>query len=374
MIKCFPNQQSYLESSGMKRSSNLELYRIIVMLLIVAHHYVVSSGLTLQDGPIVTDFPSPKSIFLLLFGIWGKTGINCFLMITGYFMCTKQITFKKYLKLLLEIYFYKIIIYIVFLITGYESLSFFNLMRVVLPIWGVNGNFVDCYLVFFLAIPFLNILIHNLSSKQHLLLIVLVLFVYTVLGSIPRFDIVFNYVTWFAVVYLIASFIRLHTQPVFEKTVLWGWLTIFLCLLAVFCVYFLQRYMKAGFFPVSDCNKIFAVAIAISSFLFFKNIHINQSKFINTIAASTFGVLLIHANSGAMRVWLWNDTFDVVGHYSYLSLIGEVFFSIGVVLLVFIICNLIDQLRIIVLEKPFFKWYGKCLSNKIDVFVNKVLR
>ena len=28
-----------------QRNSNLELYRIIVMLLIVAHHYVVNSGL-----------------------------------------------------------------------------------------------------------------------------------------------------------------------------------------------------------------------------------------------------------------------------------------------------------------------------------------
>ena len=28
-----------------ERNSNLELYRIIVMLLIVAHHYVVNSGL-----------------------------------------------------------------------------------------------------------------------------------------------------------------------------------------------------------------------------------------------------------------------------------------------------------------------------------------
>lgn len=36
------------------RDSNLELYRIIVMLLIVAHHYVVNSGLLdvmLQNTP-----------------------------------------------------------------------------------------------------------------------------------------------------------------------------------------------------------------------------------------------------------------------------------------------------------------------------------
>lgn len=31
--------------SDKQRSSNIELYRILVMLLIVAHHYVVNSGL-----------------------------------------------------------------------------------------------------------------------------------------------------------------------------------------------------------------------------------------------------------------------------------------------------------------------------------------
>lgn len=77
------------------RESNLELYRIIVMLLIVAHHYVVNSGLTSIGGPISSNPISLKSLFLLLFGAWGKTGINCFVLITGYFMCKSQITLKK---------------------------------------------------------------------------------------------------------------------------------------------------------------------------------------------------------------------------------------------------------------------------------------
>ena len=34
------------------RDSNIELFRIITMFFIVAHHYVVNSGLTLEDGPI----------------------------------------------------------------------------------------------------------------------------------------------------------------------------------------------------------------------------------------------------------------------------------------------------------------------------------
>lgn len=38
-----------------RRDSNLELYRIVCMLLIVAHHFVVNSGLTAADGPIYAD-------------------------------------------------------------------------------------------------------------------------------------------------------------------------------------------------------------------------------------------------------------------------------------------------------------------------------
>lgn len=62
----------------MGRDTNLELYRIITMFLIVAHHYVVNSGLTAIDGPIYVAPTSLKSLFLLIFGAWGKTGINCF--------------------------------------------------------------------------------------------------------------------------------------------------------------------------------------------------------------------------------------------------------------------------------------------------------
>lgn len=41
------------------RNSNIELYRIIVMLFIIAHHYVVNSGLMekMQESPM-----SPQSL------------------------------------------------------------------------------------------------------------------------------------------------------------------------------------------------------------------------------------------------------------------------------------------------------------------------
>lgn len=53
------------DSKKKHRDSNLELFRIITMLLIVAHHYVVNSGLLAQDGPVWANPLSSDSLFLL---------------------------------------------------------------------------------------------------------------------------------------------------------------------------------------------------------------------------------------------------------------------------------------------------------------------
>ena len=365
-------------SGNTPRSSNLELYRIVCMLMIVAHHYVVNSGLMSKGGLIIENPESLNSLWLIVFGAWGKVGINCFLMITGYFMCKSSITFKKFLKLLLQIYFYKLLLYPIFLVAGYESLSPFRLVKLIMPFWGIDDSFEGCFLVFYLTIPFWNILINNMSSRLHLLLILLLIVSYTLLGSVPSFDVSFNYVTWFGIIYLLAAYIRLYPLSVFENRKLWGWSSLGCVVLAIASILLLNHLFTSKqestsiiYHFVADSNKIFAVAIAVSTFLWFKNINIKYSKVINTFGAATFGVLLIHANSNAMRTWLWQDTIDVVGHYT-LPLGQLVLFSIVVVLAIFIICNLIDQLRIATLERYFFAWYDKKLSVKADEYINRI--
>jgi len=357
-------------STKLPRSSNLELYRIVCMLMIVAHHYVVNSGLMSDDGPLKTDSLASNSVFLWLFGAWGKTGINCFVMITGYFMCTLQITMRKFLKLLLQIYLYKLLLFSLFLLAGYESFDLLRIFKLLMPFWGLHDDFAGGFLMFYLTIPFLSILVRNLSKRQHQWLLLLILGCYTLLGSVLYFRITFNYFTWFCIIFFVASYIRLHPSPLFEKKRLWGWITLANVLLAMASIIVMQKFFSLGYFFLADCNKFFAVSVAFSSFLWFRNINIHYSKIINTCAAATFGVLLIHANSNAMRTWLWKDTLDVMGHYS-LPLGQLVLYSIGVVLGVFIICNVIDQLRIATLEKWFFNWYDQKLSSRMEKIVNE---
>lgn len=324
------------------------------MLLIIAHHYVVNSDLkdVLQEAPL-----SGRSIFFYLFGAWGKTGINCFVMITGYFMCKSQITLRKFSKLFFEVLFYNIIIYAIFVITGYEKLSLAGIENLI-PMRNLNTNFISCFLVFFFCIPFLNTLIQHLDKRKHQLLIGLCLFIYTLHGTLPHTSVNLNYISWFCVIYFIASYIRLYPTPHDKNTRFWGISTL-LCIGIAICsilgVLYLNAYYHTDLPPyryVSDSNALLAVLTAICSFMFFKNIQIPQSKKINLIGGSTFGVLLIHANSDTMRQWLWKDTLNNIGHYN-----DNLFwvYPIIVTILIFLFCIIIDRIRIALIEKVVFK-------------------
>ena len=92
--------------------------------------------------------------------------------------------------------------------------------------------------------------------------------------------------------------------------------------------------------------------------MYFKDLPIKQSKLINTISASTFGVLCIHANSDTMRQWLWKDVVDCVGQYSSEQLVLLSFVSI---FCIFFSCIIIDFIRIHTLEKWTFVFVDKQL-------------
>lgn len=199
------------------RNSNLELLRIIAMFFIVATHYVNNSGLL---DAILKDPASVNSVFLLIFGMLGKTCINCFVLITGYFMCKSNITMQKFIKLFAEIMFYRIVIYLIFLFTGYETFSAKKLIDAIIPVSSIQQNFTGCFLVFWLTIPFLNTLIKNLDRRMHLLLLGVCGFTYVLMGTVHRVSM--NYVSWFIVLYFMASFIRIYDIEIFNRGKMWG--------------------------------------------------------------------------------------------------------------------------------------------------------
>ena len=161
-------------------------------------------------------------------------------------------------------------------------------------------QFTSCYLLFYLLILYLNILIKQLNQKQYMRLLGIVLLIYTMIPSVSKMSITFNYVSWFCIIYLVGMLVP-----------------------------------------------------AVFAFIWFKNLKIGYSRVINIVAASTFGVLMIHANSDMMRQWLWKDLLHNADMYNSNYFVLHMF---GCTIGIFVVCTLIDMVRIRLVERPFMKW------------------
>ena len=361
------------------RKSGIELLRILAMLAIIAHHMVVSSGITYYpDGSGVT----AKIVFLQLWSMWGKAAINCFVMITGYFMCTSKLTLKRYLKIFLEAKFYRILSYFVFAFAGYEILSGLEIVKTLFSyIREGNGEFIASFLVFYLFIPFLNLVVNGFSRRSLKALILLLLFVFTIKATLFFNADIYHDVFWYMTVYLVAAYIRLYPPAWSENRRLVTTALIVVVLLSYLSVVILlfiggRFWFLDTFHMVIDSHKLFAFLVGVLAFLFFRDLDIPYVKAINTVAATTFGVLCIHAITEGVRMFLWRDLLKIpeVVTRPLPAVIGYfILADIGV----FAVCSLIDLLRIRFLERPLFSWYGRneeTIEKRFSGLLDRVLR
>ena len=338
------------------RESNIELFRIILMLMIIAHHYVShGGGVELYDFDNVTG----SQLFLELWGWGGKTGINCFLLITGYFMCMQEFTWRKFLKLYLEIKFYTLLFPIVFWALGRQQFSLHYCFE---TLFGVAVNlgkdFPPSYLALFLLVPFVNRLIRAMDRKTHLRLLLILLLLYTVPGTF-FLNFFFESIGWYVTVYLIGAYLRLYPLPVLgdlKKSSLLATVSLSLGFGSILFFTYTQRSLGLPiYYLLADSNQILAVLCAVALFCLFKSINLGHIRWINAIATATFGVYLIHDQEN-VRQWLWGEVFHVKDYYG-----GDWLWlhAMCALLAVYAACVILDVLRQRLLEKPLFEWLDK---------------
>lgn len=358
------------KATAVQRSSGLELYRIIVMFLIIAHHYVCNSELVIL---LQTTMMTPNAIFLQIFVAWGKIGINCFVLITGYFMCSKSITARKFFQLLFQVLTYSVGLYVVFSLFGWIPFSWGEFLKAWIPFTRIYNNFTGCFLVFYLLIPFLGVLVRNLTEKQHLRLILLLLAVYTLFDSLPVAQVTMNYVTWFCILFVIAAYIRLHPKAIFENVRFWGYAaatSVTTVLLSVVLGAWAGDRFGYESLPydlltrclIGDSNRILSVITGVCTFLFFRNWKLGYRKWINVMGGATFGILLFHSDGATMRP-LWESLLHCGSMFDSPWLIPH---ALGSVTGIFLLGFLVDRVRAILIEKPVLalwdRWYPGLLT------------
>lgn len=102
--------------------------------------------------------------------------------------------------------------------------------------------------------------------------------------------------------------------------------------------------------------------VSIFIFIGFSKINIGYVKWINVISSATFGVYLIHDDRPYIREFLWKTLFNNA-LYSDSNML--ILYSIGVTLLVYITCTIMELGRIYLLERNYMTLVNR-FSNKLE--------
>lgn len=329
------------------------------MLAIIAHHYVVNS--TVMEK-FTYDHPGQNQLFLEVWGMWGKTAINSFIVISGYFMCRMHMRWQRWVKLLIQIWFYSFVIMFIFALTGYEAPSARGIIyRLTFFLGGVNNGFTGSFMVFYAFVPVYNRVLEHLNRRELMYLVVGLLTAMCISGTFFRAPSM-NEPVWYMTLYFVAAYIRNYPERIKKSLGFWIVMLlagIVLAIASVLCIRILPTLfgIQLGVSPyyfVEDSNKFLAFWVGLSSFMVALNVKPFTNKFINWLSAGTFAVLLIHASSDTMRRWLWQDVVNVPGMFeaNFPDLLIQ---ALLVPPIIFAVCATIDGIYRRWLERPLMR-------------------
>lgn len=270
-----------------QRTSNMELLRIIAMMMIISLH---------QNGAVnalASLTPGETNYYLShIAESFSICSVNCFVLLSGYFMIgKKEAPAKKCVHLLVDVAFWGLLGYgCAFLLWG-ESVGIKEVIVAILPYIKGQRWFVRDYIILVLLAPYINICLNRLSKRNYQILVVLMLLIFSIWPSFfpnpPIDDYGFSCVH-FIHLYILAGYLKLHMDKTPQKTVCAA------CYLGSVVLIFFSALNGMGY--AYAYNYLFVITASVSLFLFFRGLTI-QSVAINGLAASAFDVFVIHTTS-----------------------------------------------------------------------------
>ena len=348
------------------RDSNIELLRIVCILMIIAHHFAIHPVWNFDTNSITAN-----RVLIQALCIGGKLGVNCFLLISGYYLVgSKGRSIKSIARIWLQIFFYSVGITLLFVALGKTECSIKSLVSACLPITTVTWNYASAYFVLILFTPFLNVFLNSLPKQKYERMLLLMFFCWCIIPTITGKSFESNYLLWMAVLYAVGGYIRLYPNKYTEnrKTAAWGVVISYALYLGSVIIMDLLG-TKMGFFSDSareirfgQMQMLPCVAMAVSLFLLFKNTKIGSNRVVNTLATAVFGVYLIHEHS-LVRAVLWTEIFKNTDHINSPML---VLYLIAAVLSIYVVSTIIELARSFLIERL----YMMPISNFCDKLEN----
>ena len=320
------------------RQSNIELLRILSILIVVVGHFIRQSGLLESEVGI-------NSTLNVLMGSGGRIAVNVFILIGSWFMVDSPFRPRKALRLYLETAFYCIPITLLMMCLGTAG-GARNIFQGLLPFFGRPVWFASAYISLILLTPFLNRAFLLPAAKlTYLTAALFILFCIT--STIPCFSNI-DYIadlSWFCVLYLIVGWAK--KSNILEKcnASKWGLASAGIIIYAGLC--FAAKVPSLTWsanYWLDNIRTLPNITCAAFIFCFFLKLDIGHIKLVNFFARSVFAVYIVH-QVPAFREFEWSTicrAHSISGMPPSLYVLS----ICGIAMLLLIVVTLIDSLRI----------------------------
>ena len=344
---------------NINRQSNIELLRIILIILIVLHHICIHAGFSFERG---VEYPK---IIIQLLGVGGKIGVDCFILISGFFMAnSKKSVVEKTVKIWMEVLIYSVIFLVITFVMGRtELISRENLLYSLFPITTRHYWFISTYLVMLIFTPWINAMIANCDKTLIKQFIIVGGVLWIAIPTITNKNMESNELILFVFLYIVGAYIGMYGIGYKLSRLV---IILIGLILLTFLSTIVIDYMEVSYSGLQPYELYFyapqrlnIVIISVVILLLFLRIKIGFNKHINSIANHVFGIYLFHENV-FNRTYLWRDIFRIstFGDKSYLPL--YLFF---VVIVVIAVAILLDFFRLKLMEPIYMGLIRKILRR-----------
>ncbi len=340
-----------------KRQSGIEVARIIAMLMILVGHYAIHSGFDLSVPP--TSWVSVEGFnHILLSSLkYGGFGVSIFVIIAGYCGIYASFKFRKVIKLMAQVLFYSVGIYVICLLTGLVDFQLLDCIKNVFPILFQQYWFVTVYIILYLLSPYLNKLLKGLERKELQKLLAVMVVLWCVIPTFTMQSMYGREVPKFVMLYTIGAYIRLYPDNILSKPkvaklgLAASLILLFLSSLALQLLGKVSTFFSSHYAVFYDSDTVLVVVGATCLVWLCAHLNLGANKVINKVASATLGVFLIHAHSG-WRYRIWKDLFHAKAYENSPYLLLHLILCVAIV---YVVCTVLDWLRQDFIEKPFMK-------------------
>ena len=349
-----------------KRNLNIELLRIISIIMIVISHYTVHKGIPNSSLPL-----GINRFFLEIFTL-GNIGTIIFVLITGYYLSQKkEFNLNKLIKLYFQIFFYSIVIYLLLVVLKLEPFSIKNLLKALLPITSNQYWFATVYIILYLFYPFLNKFLNSINRQEHLEFLILNFLIFSLLSTITNTYYYSNELIQFIFFYAIGAYLSKYKDNIFKNNKINLIMLLSTSIILISSVIVFDLFTKIDSTYLFSRNSLFTILLAISLFNLFINRKkdVKFKKIISLIASLVFGVYLISDNK-YLRPIIWNNIFHTKDYVNSNMLLVHFFISIVLVIGGALI---IEYFRKLSIDNLYSKYLAKYV-NKLEIKIRALFK